>query len=370
MKNNYDTFLIEKSSKKDWIKLFIYSLFLSIILRYFIIPIQIFSPGVAGLSQGISYLLTESFFKDASNSVYYSTLFYWPIYIFFNIPILIFSFKFYGKDFLGKSIFVFFVSFLFSLFLTYTPGFNNSYLINVDAIESLENESLKKTIKMIFFSVTSFFGGIIYGFAVGNIFKLDSSSLGFDPIARYLSREKGMNITKTLFITSFIISFVFGISENYNQIYSWETFISNSFFNELIISSVVFLFTYSFVVGKIYNSNSKISLKIITKNGNKISNLLNKINYHRGHTIEEVHGGYKKEKYNILIMLLNEEEKKDVIKIINKIDKEALIYTDNVRIDSTGHEWNPVKFTDKNSKYKKNSLNINQEINNLDLNSK
>ncbi len=263
-------------------------------------------------------------------------------------------------------------SFLFSLFLTYTPGFSNSYLINVSAIESLEesNEALAKTTKMIFFSVTSFFGGIIYGMAVGNIFKLDSSSLGFDPIARYLSRERGINITKILFITSFIISFTFGVLENADNINSWETFILNSFFNELIISSIVFLFTYSFVVGRIYNSNSKVALKIITKNGNKISQLLNKINYHRGHTIEEVHGGYKKEKYNILIMLLNEEEKKDVIKIVNIIDKQALIYTDNVRIDSKGHEWNPVKFTDKNSKYKKNSIDINGEINNLDSNSK
>ncbi len=366
MSNVKNFFNKNKKEINCYVKLFLFASFLSVVLRYFIMPIEIFSPGIAGVAQGITYILTSSidqFSSSVSTQLFWNTTFYWCFYSLFNLPIIIFSIKFYGKDFIGKSIFVFFVSFSVSLFLTYTPVLSESSLFSTDEILALEN----KTAQMTIYIVSALIGGILYGFAIGSIFKVGATSLGFDPVARYLSREKGKNITKILFLFSMVSAIFFttilGVIDG--DINSFETFINNLIFGKSLIAAIIFLLTYSFIVGKIYNANSKIVLKIITKNAQKISKLLNKIDYHRGHTLEEGIGGFKKSKMNIIMMVINREELDDLIELISKIDEHAFMYTSDVQVMSSDYVWNPIKFKDKNSKYN-NLQDIREIINEID----
>ena len=338
--------LVGNSSKeniKSYLKLTYYSFLLAFVLTYFIIVLQIFTPGISGIALGFSYTITELLNINSSNIEAYNTLFYWTIYIILNIPIMIFAFKNYGKEFVYKSLYVFVMVLFFSNFLTFVPGFSSVILFGTsDQVSQAE------------LLIIAIIGGTIYGYSVGNIFKLGSSSMGLDPIVKYVSREKQRDIKGILFWFSIGNSIFFTILLEIisGSAITWNYFIAEIVFGRVIITSIAFMISYSVVTSFIYKTRTKISLKIISKRTDEISEFLNYINYHRGHTIEKSIGGYSKENKNSITMILNNEEIKDIIEIVKIIDDDAFIYANDVTMAQEKFAWNPITFNDKRTKYK------------------
>ncbi len=317
--------LKEKNEHKKrinkWITFTMIGILLAFITNYLIIYIEIFSPGLAGISQGISYLFNGFIFSTPSESKKITV--YWTFYILLNIPIFIFAYKLLGKKFFLYSFYVLMVNITVSLFFTFVPGFNSIQFFDA---EELKNSS--DLIKFVSYSLIALIGGIGYGYGVGLALKKGGSTFGLDPIVKWLGRTKQISIGKITFIISIINSFIWTLlfSILNKEINSFTNFLE-IFLNPKIFASIVYFTIISFVSSKMYSVKNKRMIEVNSTKIDEISYYLNNLKYHRNHTILRVEGGYTHKERKILQTIINEEEMNDVLKIINIIDPKAFIFT-------------------------------------------
>lgn len=331
-----------KTLKSSYIKriliLTFSGLLMSFALNYFIIPLGILSAGLGGFSQGIAYTVTTSIGKADDQQLI--LIIYWSIVAVVNIPIVIFSYFYYGKKFIYLSLYTFFVTLISSFFFSYVPGFESASYFNGEI-------TIPETVIM------SIMGGVLYGISGGLIFSQGSTSLGIDPITRYYGREKGYNLSQVVLIASIISSFfwIIIIQIISTDITSFSVFIDEVLFAPEILGSLVFIIVYALLVGYIYPTSRKYIVEINSKKVNEISAKLIEMNYHRGHSIEEVFGGYTKEKRLLLKILINSEEFHDIVKIVRDIDEDAFLYATQAKhAYSRFHGWTPQTLEDKKIK--------------------
>lgn len=353
---------IKMSKKKVYLFLIIGSLLLSISSFYFILAAQLYTPGLGGIANGITYsiiaLLRNTVGLEHPSA--FKTIVYWSIYGLFNLPIIYLTIKWYSKRFFTLSIFSLFLSLSFTMFLTFTPGFNVSLMpdkvfFNLDA-----------SLRMIIVLFLSLIAGIIYGVGVGLTFKIGGCTMGLDPIMRHLSRDKDKNIAPYLFFFGvsnslfwifvlYVINASFydpnAISLDYSKApvirWTWNSFIDNTILSPSFFGSWLFFGTYSLVTTFIYSTNKKGQILITTEKTKEISSYLNETNFHRGHTLIETEGGYSGKKSKALQMIINMEEMYDVIEIIAAIDDHAFITVTELKRVYDVHNWIPMTNEDK-----------------------
>ncbi len=338
---------------KKYLILTIASITMAFTLKYFIFDTMIFSTGLAGFTQGITYTITLTIEKYTSLSLDYSQLnlvLYWGIYIILNIPIIIFSYIYFGKRFLFNSLYVLLTSLAFSMLFNYIPGLDTASFFN---IQETEDPALKNMLIII----SSFIGGVIYGWAVAMVLKNNTTSLGIDPIARYLSREKGINISIIFFSFSVTnsIFWIIVLNSIAGNITSWNDFINNVLFSSKIVASIIYLGVYSIVASYFYQSSDKILVEINTEKYLEISNKFNEINYHRGHSIQKIIGGFSKKERGIMKFVLKNEEVEDVVGIVRNIDPSSFIFVTKIKRTIGNHVWSTKTFEDiehKNREHK------------------
>ncbi|BDV02561.1 MAG: membrane protein [Candidatus Hepatoplasma vulgare] len=319
---------------------------MSFALNYFIIPLGILSAGLGGFAQGISYTITTSIGKADDQQLI--LIIYWAIVVAINIPVVVFSYFYYGKKFIYLSLYTFFVMLISSFFFSYVPGFDTASYFKDES--GVVNITIAETVIM------SIVGGVLYGISGGLIFSQGSTSLGIDPVTRYYGREKGYNLSQVLLIASIISSFfwIIIIQIISTDITSFSVFIDQVLFAPEILGSLLFIITYAFLVGYIYPTSRKYLVEINSKKVQLISAKLIEMNYHRGHSIEEVFGGYTKEKRLILKILINSEEFQDIVKIVKSVDEDAFLYATQAKYAySKFHGWAPQTLEDKTIREKR-----------------
>lgn len=334
---------LTKSFYKKLLIIAFAGLLMSFSLNYFILPLGILSAGFGGLAQGISYTLNAIIKPDNPDD--FLIISYWIVIFVANIPVSIFAYFYYGKNLFYLSLWSFFVMLLSSFFFGFVPGFKDAGYIS-----STDPTSVPDTL------VLSLIGGTLYGIGTGLVFLQGGTSLGADPISRYLGREKGYNFSKIIFIGSIFLSFfwIFVIKLIDTPIESFKIFVTEILFSPEIIGSLTFIISYSLIVGYVYPTSRKYLVEINSKKVNQISEKLISMNYHRGHSIEEVVGGYTKEKRSVLKILINSEEFNDIVDIVEGIDSEAFLYaTRALQAYSKNHVWVPETMEDKSIKRQK-----------------
>lgn len=334
------------------------SFLIAICIQYFVIPSGIYSPGLGGIVNGITYVMFA-----AGMDINETTMF-WSIYIILNIPIIIFMWIMFGEDFFIRTMFYLVINigagFLFSL----TPGLKDIYIIPEIDVNELPDgvENLYFAINILIISFLSLLGGIIYGIGIGMTFSVGGSTAGADPISRFLARNRGMNIAHILFFISIIISLFFTtILWFMSGDLTFITFIEDIILSPEIIGTLIFAFSYSFIASKIYSTTKMKKITVTSKKADEISDHFNKINYHRAHSITEMKGGFSKDTYYSIQMVLNSEELQDVAEDIANIDQNAFIVIDEVSKIYDIHDWRAITKVDIKDKKKKN---IHKKINN------
>ncbi|NOQ50582.1 MAG: DUF2179 domain-containing protein [Mycoplasmataceae bacterium] len=351
---------------------------------YFIVYAGIFSPGMGGLSQGFAYSLWDILQRANPSDTHlgmtflqFKIAFFYLVYWIINIPVFYFTFKKFGKSFLFYSTYTLFLSAIIATGLSFSSIGSLSFIgsINPEKIQSytLENPELAKTFKFVIYILMAIIAGLLYGLGVGIVFSVGACTMGFDPIARYQARTKGVEIGKIFFVFSLVVS-LFWISSEYfiNNIgmagtpipsdgpyimgetngteylgVSFYGYISAVIFSPKLIATCVFLFTYSAVVSAMYPSSRKYIIEVISAKTSKISEYFNLINYHRSHTLVEARGGYLGKHLEILKMTINAEELIDVIEDVSKIDNNAFIQVYEAKKIFGPHVWTPRTKEDK-----------------------
>lgn len=251
----------------------------------FLIPHHILSSGLSGISMILGMVTPLN--TGLANFL-------------LNFPLLIVGYKILGKKFILNSIFS---------VLIISAGL---YLVPV-------HEVATDTI------LSSIFGGALTGLGVGIVFRFSGSTGGFDIIGMIVSRKRDFPIGLLLSGMNAIVILISGFLLN------WDS----------ALNTLVSIFVTGKVVDAIYTDHAKLTLMIITDQGEEMrTHLL--ANLYRGLTIMDGMGGYSNHKRTVLVTVISRYELNEVKKLISEVDKFAFVnITETIEVMGLFHRPSP-----------------------------
>lgn len=268
--------ILEQINKKfiyrRYLNLCIGCLLVAISYNLFLAPNNLVPGGIGGLAIILNKVL------GIDNSI---------VILFFDILLLILSYFLLGKEKTKGSILG---SLLFPLFVSLTSNIN--VWLDIDTSQLL---------------LSAVFGGVLYGFGAGIIFKAGFTTGGTDIINQILSKYFKISIGNAMLFSDGLIvlssALVFGTTK---LMYS------------IVILYIVSLMSDRVILGV---SDSK-AFYIVTDKDEEIKTYVLKFLNH-GVTIFKAKGGYKKEQQNVLMCVLPTKDYYRLKEGIHEIDPEA-----------------------------------------------
>jgi len=254
-----------------WMRLlliFVSSIVLGFAANMFLLPHEILAGGVTGIAMmfGLVTPLNAGL---------------WMIIL--NVPILIVGWMKLGKTFIANSLFSVVVT---SISMLYIPVVK----ITEDAL------------------LSSVFGGVISGIAVGIIIRYYSSTGGFDVIGLLLSIKRDIPLGALVFSLNSAVVFVSGF------IFSWE----------LAMYTMASIYITGLVVDRVHTRHIKLSLMVVTNQGDAVKKALLD-NLDRGITVVDGEGAYSAAKVKVLYSVISRHELAFVRPLIKKVDPQAFV---------------------------------------------
>ncbi len=326
---------------------------------FFVLAANLYTPGLAGISSGISYTINDILWANGVAWMEHRTsadsIIYWIFYILCNIPIIYFTTKWFSMRFLKYSFYYFSVNFAFSMLFANVPALAGG-LVDIDGLDT--TDQLQRDIKVLTILFFSFVGGLASGTAVGLAFKVGACAMGLDPVAKHIGREKNINIgpilsaiaaiTTTVFVTiRAFIPDINGLTTIEANGGGFGGFIKSTFFSAEYIGSWLFIISYSVVANAVYSSAKKIEVMATSDKSDEISEYLNNSAYHRGHTLVKIEGGYSHQEKKAIQMIINYEEMYDVVEKIAALDAKAFIVVKEIKKIYDVHDWTTMTDEDK-----------------------
>lgn len=244
------------------------SAIVSFAFNLFLIPHEIMSSGISGLS------IIFSMLTSINTGVFNFLL---------NFPLLVLGYFKLGRKFI-----------LYTILSVITISLT-LYLIPVVPLA-------KSPI------LSSIFGGAIAGLGIGIIFRSSGSSGGFDIIGMLLTRRKDFPMGTLLFAMNSIVILLSGF------LFSWDA----------ALNTLVSIYALGKVIDKVHTHHVKLTLMIITRKGEEVKQHLLK-NVYRGVTVVDSVGGYSNEKSNVIITVISRYELTEVKTLIEEIDPDAFV---------------------------------------------
>ncbi|MFC4714361.1 YitT family protein [Planococcus dechangensis] len=248
--------------------IFVASIIMGVAFNMFLLPHEILSGGITGIAM-IFGLLTP-----INSGI-------WLILL--NLPILIIGWMKLGKTFIANSIFSVAVT---SVSMLYIPIVQ----VTADAL------------------LSSVFGGVIIGAAVGIIIRFYGSTGGFDVIGLLLTMKRDIPLGFLVFVLNSGVVFISGF------IFSWE----------LAMYTMASIYITGIVVDRIHTRHIKLSLMVVTANGDEVKKKL-LANLYRGITVTDGEGAYSGTKVKILHSVITRYELAFVRPLIKEIDPNAFV---------------------------------------------
>lgn len=261
-----------KSSVKRHIKFVLGCFIIAVSYNLFLAPNKIVAGGVGGLAIIINYL------TKINNSIFILIV---------DISLLIISYFLLGKEKTKANILG---SILFPLFVSLTS--NIRYIIDIDTTQLL---------------LISVFGGVVYGFGAGMIYKAGFSTGGTDIINQILSKYLKISMGNSMLYCDgtivLLTAFVFGPTH--------------------FMYSIIVLYVISYISDRVILgvSDSK-AFYIVTQEEDKIKEYILKYLNH-GVTVFNAKGGYAKENQTVLMCVLPTKDYYRLKEGIHEIDPES-----------------------------------------------
>lgn len=244
------------------------SLLIAVGFNLFLVPHQLLSGGVSGISMMIGYITGANIG--------------W-LYLLLNVPILIWGWFALGRRFVIWSVYSVLTATFFLQLVPVTPIVEDILLGAV-------------------------FGGIIIGFGSGLALRRGGSSGGFDIIASIVTRKRDLPVGMIIFLLNgSVIALLVFFTKN------WD----------LALYSLVAIFSAGKVIDLIHVRHLKVTAFIITT---KTEELLAKLLAHpRGITIIATRGAYSASDRSMLMTVRTKYELAELNKTIISIDPKAFI---------------------------------------------
>lgn len=248
--------------------IFVSSIVLGFAFNMFLLPHEVLAGGVTGIAMMLGLV------TPLNAGV-------WMILL--NIPILIIGWMKLGKTFIANSIFSVGVT---SISMLYIP------------VIKLTDDAL----------LSSVFGGVIAGAAIGIIIRFYSSTGGFDVIGLLLTMKRDIPLGVLVFILNSGVVFISGF------IFSWE----------LAMYTMASIYITGLVIDRIHTRHIKLSLMVVTSKGEEVKKELLD-NLYRGITVVDGEGAYSAAKVKVLYSVISRYELAFVRPLIKDVDPNAFV---------------------------------------------
>ncbi|MCH5461456.1 YitT family protein [Lactobacillus sp. LC28-10] len=246
----------------------------AIALNFFLIPGNIFSAGINGVSQILSILVLKWFHFRLNTG--------WLILL-FNIPIGILGWLKIGR---GFTIYSFLTSFFTSILAVLLP------------IQTLSHNPL----------LSALFGGILTGVGVAYPLKYGFSTGGMDIIAVILEKTTGKTIGTLMIAINLVIVLIAG------ALVGWEN----------AMYTIISLYGMSRVVDAIHTRHQKLTAFIVTTKSDDVIEGL-KATLIRGVTILPAQGAYKRQRGAVLMVVISRYELYDLEHVVKTVDPGSFV---------------------------------------------
>lgn len=248
--------------------IFFASILLGFAFNLFLLPHEVLTGGVTGLAMvfGLTTPINAG---------------YWVVLL--NIPIIILGWRKLGKQFIGNTIFSVAVT---SISMIYIPIFQ----ITEDAL------------------LSSVFGGVIAGAAIGIIIRFYGSTGGFDVVSLVLIKKWDVPLGGLIFSLNTIVVIISGF------FFAWE----------LALYTMLSIYITGLVIDRIHTRHIKLSLMVVTNQGDELKKAL-LANLVRGITVIEGQGAYSGESKKVLYTVITRYELAIIKPLLKEIDPNAFV---------------------------------------------
>ncbi|GAP00556.1 YitT family protein [Fructobacillus ficulneus] len=243
-------------------------------LNYFLIPNDIFSVGINGVSQLLSLLTLDFWHVHIPTGLFF---------LIFNIPIGIMGWKLIGGKF---TILSFLNAVAVSFCLIFVP------------VHHFTTQPL----------LASLFGGLLVGASVGIALRYGFSTGGLDIISMVVQKRTGKSIGVFSNMVNFIIVLLSG------SFIGWQN----------ALYTLIGIYATGRMIDSIYTGYQKLTAMIVTSKGEEVIDALHR-DLIRGITILPSEGAYTKRESTTLMMVLSRFELFEMQETVRAVDPRAFI---------------------------------------------
>lgn len=259
----------------------------AVALNKFLIPNNIFSGGVNGIAQLISWVLNQSFSISVSTGIFV---------LLFNIPIAIIGWLKIGPQF---------------TVLSFLNSFLTSILIVVIPISKVANNSL----------LAALFGGLLVGAGTGLTFRYGFSTAGMDIIAMVVQKTTGKSIGTISMTINTVIVAIAGLNIGWNN----------------AMYTIIGIYATSRLIDTLHTRHQKLTAFIVTTKAEAVIAALH-ADLIRGITILPSQGAYTRQDSKTLMIVISRYELYEMEHIVKNVDGEAFINLVNT-VNLSGNFW-------------------------------
>ncbi len=260
-------------------------------LRLFLVPAQLASGGISGLSQIINYYTG------------------WPIGVMVlvgNIPLFLIGWRYLGgpRFALRTAFAVVAYSFFVDALVPFLPagGVTDDLVLN------------------------ALFGGVISGIGFGLVYRGRGTSGGSDILARILSNLRGITISQSYLLTDALIVFLAGVT------FSWEN----------ALYSLVNLYVSGLAAEAVtQGSNVVRTALIVTSQPAEVAQKI-LVEMERGVTLIQARGGYTGVERTVLYCVISRAEVMQVKALVREADPKAFMVIGNAH-EALGEGFQPLQ---------------------------
>ena len=258
----------------DFLFIAVGALFQALAVRLFLVPANIASGGISGISQIINYYTG------------------WPIGLMIflgNIPLFLLGWRYLGgpRFALRTAFAVVAVSFLIGLLALFLPS------------EGLTSDIVLNTL----------YGGVVSGIGFGLVYRGQGTSGGSDILARVLNHWRGISISQSYMLTDSLVMFLAGLS------FSWAN----------ALYALVSLYISGVAAEAVTEGSNVVRTAVIITNNPEpvVQHVLESME--RGITLLDGRGGYTGTGRTVLYCVVTRSEVAQIKVLVREVDPKAFI---------------------------------------------
>lgn len=288
-----------KVSIKNLVLLFI-GAFLTTTSFYFLInPAGLYTNGISAFAQLIAKFITINYnYVGNDTQAQIQAIWFYPILMALNAPIIIWGFFKVGLRFTMYTIFYMIFQTIINEVISLVPAIRDFNFLGV-----LKDIKYKPDFVLARTFIFAALSGLIYGTGIGLLFKAGGSSGGTDFISTYISMKRKYSIATIIRNTNILI--VISVLIIDGHFIKGTGFFKNILETPYFIATIVYIYVSAFIMNRVYPKYMLMTVFIISNELDQIRNDIYRNNYLRGGNVWNVKGLYSGNNYKMMMTTMS-----------------------------------------------------------------